>query len=59
MLILDAGWEIQELDSDLWEAWPKASMLTLKYNLHSSGLSACEKKLESPALMLELFFRAL
>lgn len=59
MLILDTGWEIQELDSDLWEVWPKTSMLTLKYNLHPSGLSACEKKLKSPALLLELFFRGL
>lgn len=59
MLILDTGWEIQELDSDLWEVWPKTSMLTLKYNLHPSGLSACEKKLKFPALLLEPFFRGL
>lgn len=44
MLILGTGWEIQELDSDLWEIWPRASVLTLKYNLHPSGLSTHEKK---------------
>lgn len=59
MLILGTGREIQELDSDLWEIWPRASALTLKYNLHPSGLSTREKKRNSPALQPELFFSGL
>lgn len=39
MLILGTGWVRQELDSDLWGIWPRASILTLKQSLHLSGLS--------------------